>query len=190
MASMDGMGSKLRDQAAGIHHVCNHAIEGAPLFADPDDYLFRLGQLSEGVRDGDVACHAYCLIGTHEHLLLAFEDDTISRVMQRLNRNYAVFFNGRHGRKGHVFDARYFSKRMESDAHLLQTFRYIALNPERHGAARAETWSWASYPGLIGLRPQPAFVDSAPIIAALGPGRRAAGRIRDFVDDGRLLAVA
>jgi hypothetical protein len=183
---MVAMGNKLRDQAAGIHHVCNHAIEGAPLFADADDYLRRLGQLSEAVRDGDTVCHAYCLIGTHEHLLLGFEDNAIARVMQKLNRNYAVAFNGRHGRKGHTFDARYFNKRVESDAHLLQTFRYIALNPEHHGAGRAEIWPWSSYPSLIGLRPRLPFVDPWPIVAAFGPGVHPPGRIRDFVAAGRV----
>jgi hypothetical protein len=90
-----------------------------------------------------------------------------------------------------VFGGRYFSKRMESDAHLLQTFRYIALNPERHGAAaRAELWPWSSYPGVVGQQAQFPFVDSALILAALGPGRNAVQRIRAFVDDGRLLAAA
>lgn len=185
------MGHKHREQSAGTYHVSNHAIEGAPLFGNEGDYLYRLGQLGEAVKNGDAVCHAFCLIGTHEHLLLTFEDETIARVMQKLNRSYAVAFNGRHGRKGHVFGGRYFSKRMESDAHLLQTFRYIALNPERHGAvARAELWPWSSYPGVVGQQAQFLFVDSALILAALGAGRNAVQRIEAFVDDGRLLAAA
>jgi len=181
---------KLRDQAAGIHHVCNHAIAGAPLFGDADDYLFRLGQLSEIVRDGDASCLAFVLMGTHEHLLLRFEDGMISRVMQKLNRNYAVAFNRRYGRKGHVFDRRYFNKRQQSNEQLLQTFRYVALNPDRHGAARAEEWPWSSYPGLIGLKPRAPFVDAGAILEAFGPVQGTPGRIRDFVDDGRVLAAA
>jgi REP element-mobilizing transposase RayT len=188
---MAAMGQKRRDQAAGTYHVCNHAIAGAPLFADEGDRLFRLDQLSDAVQEGAVVCHAFCLLGTHEHLLLTFEDETIACALQKLNRNYAVAFNSRHGRAGHVFKGRYFGKRMESDAHLLQTFRYIALNPERHGAAgRAELWPWSSYPGLVGQQAQFPFVDSARIVAALGPGRAAVERIRAFVDDGRLLAAA
>jgi REP-associated tyrosine transposase len=187
---MAGMGQKHRLQAAGTYHVCNHAIAGAPLFADETDYLFRVGQLGEAVTRNEIACHAFCLIGTHEHWLLTFADETIGRAMQKLNRSYAVEFNARHGRKGHVYDAPYFSKLMESDAQFLQTFRYIALNPERHGIARAEDWPWASYPGLVGHRPQFRFVDSAPILAAMGPGPRALERIVAFVNDGRLLAAA
>jgi hypothetical protein len=76
------------------------------------------------------------------------------------------------------------------DAQFLQTFRYLALNPERHGAARAEDWPWSSYRGLVGHQAQFPFVDSAPILAALGPGPRALERILAFVDDGRLLAAA
>jgi hypothetical protein len=187
---MAGMGQRHRIQAAGAYHVCNHAIAGAPLFADEADYLFRTAQLGEAVKRNEAACHAFCLIGTHEHLLLTFADDAIGCAMQKLNRGYAVAFNGRHGRKGHVYDAPYFSKRMESDAQFLQTFRYLALNPERHGAARAEGWPWSSYPGLVGHQPQFPFVDSAPILAALGPGPRALERILAFVDDARLLAAA
>jgi hypothetical protein len=187
---MTDMGQRHRIQAAGTYHVCNHAIAGAPLFAGEADYLFRVTQLGEAVERNDLACHAFCLIGTHEHMLFSFDDDAISRVMQKLNRSYAVAFNRSHGRKGHVFDAPYFSKRIESDEQFLQTFRYIALNPERHGVARAEDWPWSSYPGLAGHRPQFPFVDSAPILAALGPGPRAQARIVAFVDDGRIAAAA
>ncbi len=183
---MDAVGQSIRIQVAGMYHVGAHAIAGAPLFADEADFLFRIAQVSESVKKGETRCHAFCLMGTHEHFLLSFEEDRIADVMQQLNRTYAAAFNKRHGRKGHVYDRRYFSSLIRSDAQLLENFRYIALNPEHHRVQRAEDWPWSSYPGLIGLRPQFSFVDSAPITAAFGTGERAAQRARAFVEDGSL----
>jgi len=51
--------------------------------------------------------------------------------MRRLMTGYAVTFNIRHRRAGHLFQNRYKSVVCEEDPYLLELIRYIHLNPLR-----------------------------------------------------------
>jgi putative transposase len=51
--------------------------------------------------------------------------------MRRLLTGYAVCFNLRHRRSGHLFQNRYKSTLCQEDAYLLELVRYIHLNPLR-----------------------------------------------------------
>ena len=56
--------------------------------------------------------------------------------MRRLLTGYAVVFNRRHHRSGHLFQSRYKSIVGEEDAYLLELVRYIHLNPLHNGAEK------------------------------------------------------
>ena len=53
----------------GLYHVTAQAICGAQLFVDDDDRRSFLWLLEFVVARFELACRAYCLMGTHEHLL-------------------------------------------------------------------------------------------------------------------------
>jgi len=53
--------------------------------------------------------------------------------MRRLLTGYAVVFNLRHSRSGHLFQNRYKSIVCEEDSYLFELVRYIHLNPVRAG---------------------------------------------------------
>ena len=53
--------------------------------------------------------------------------------MRRLLTGYAINFNHRHRRSGHLFQNRYKSILCEEDTYLLELVRYIHLNPLRAG---------------------------------------------------------
>ena len=56
-----------------------------------------------------------------------------------------------YGTHGHVFGARFASKPVMSDAHLIGVVSYIALNPVGAGLSkRPEDWKFSSYSALIG----------------------------------------
>ena len=108
-----------------------------------------------------VRCHAFCFMPTHYHLLCEFGD--VSRAIHRLNRRYAVAFNARHKRRGHVFDSPFARKPIESERQARNAFAYVALNPDD-----PESWPYSSYPGTVGLREPFSFVDSRPLVDAFG----------------------
>ncbi len=76
-------------------------------------------------------CDAGRVADGHFHLLLRTGPTPLSRVMRRLMTGYAVTFNGRHRRRGHLFQNRYKSVICEEDPYLLELIRYIHLNPLR-----------------------------------------------------------
>ncbi|MFO7686036.1 MAG: hypothetical protein R6V60_08075 [Desulfobacterales bacterium] len=65
--------------------------------------------------------------------------------MRRLLTGYAVNFNLRHRRSGHLFQNRYKSILCQEEAYLLELVRYIHLNPIRAGVV-ADMKSLDGYP--------------------------------------------
>jgi hypothetical protein len=79
---------------------------------------------------------------------------------------YARTTNTRYGGKGHVFGARYSSTLIETDAHLQDAIRYVALNPVRAGlCVFPEDWPWSSHAEALGLRPSQPFFDPYDVLA-------------------------
>jgi REP element-mobilizing transposase RayT len=119
------------DAADALHHVIVRGIENRAIFEDDydrNDFLERLGQI---VLQTHTRCFAWALMPDHFHLLLKTDGSSISTVMSRLLTGYAVRFNRRHKRNGHLFQNRYRSILCQADAYLLELVRYIHLNPIR-----------------------------------------------------------
>ena len=111
-------------------------------------------------------CVAFCFMTTHYHLLVDVPAETLQRGMLRLNGYYARAFNIRHDRNGHLFGERYHDVKVESDEHLLQLLRYLALNPVvAHLCDRPADWYWSSYRSCIGAADPLPFVDSSRLLA-------------------------
>ncbi|MFH2046500.1 MAG: transposase [Pseudomonadota bacterium] len=69
----------------------------------------------------------------HFHLLLRTGNVSISTTMRRLLTGYALWYNRRHRRSGHLFQNRYKSILCQEGSYLLELVRYIHLNPLRAG---------------------------------------------------------
>jgi putative transposase len=155
------------------------------IFRDDDDRASFLSLLETVVRRHDWSCLAFCLMTTHYHLVVRTPETNLAVGMQRLNSNFAQGFNRKHGETGHLFERRYHAVHIERDSHLLELYRYIALNPVRAGlCSRPEAWSWASYPALVGLAPLPTFIATDWVLVYFGSDpERARERLRAFVED-------
>ncbi|HZP72178.1 MAG TPA: hypothetical protein VFA97_02255 [Gaiellaceae bacterium] len=157
-----------------MHHATTRSIAEERIFKDAGDYATGITILAELVKAGLLACHAFCFMPTHYHVYGTLED--VSTAIHKLNRRYAVAFNHRYRRRGHVFDSPFSRTEVETERHYMELPRYVALNPPNH-----ETWPYSSYPGLIGTRPAFSFVDPTPILDAFG----SVATFRAFVDEGR-----
>jgi putative transposase len=156
-----------RRQAPGaVYHVTSRGVRRSDVFTDARD-RFRFLQLLQNVVELlEWRCHAYCLMTNHYHLLLETPHANISRGMQRLNSVYAQWFNWRHGFKGHVFESRFGGVLIEGQAHLLESTRYIVLNPVRAGlCGLPRQWRWSSYAETLGERDRPAFLTTAWLLS-------------------------
>ena len=126
------MPRQARLDAAGIlHHVIIRGIERRKIFwgkADFEDFIDRLSTI---LAETKMLCYGWALMSNHAHFLFRTGDVGLSTVMRRLLTGYAVAFNKRHNRHGHLFQNRYKSIICQEDAYLKELVRYIHLNPLR-----------------------------------------------------------
>ncbi len=114
-----------------LHHVIVRGIERSKIFRDDDDRDSFVERLHKLLLETNTECYAWALIPNHFHLLLRPRTIELSRFMRRLLTGYAVTFNRRHKRSGHLFQNRYKSIVCEEESYLLELIRYIHLNPLR-----------------------------------------------------------
>jgi putative transposase len=127
--------------------------------------------------------YSYCLLGNHYHLVIETPRPNLSLGMRQLNGLYARRFNRRHGRVGHVFQARFRSILVESESYLLAVCRYVVLNPVRAGLCDDPgDWAWSSYNATVGAAAAPVPVALDRLLGAFASTRRLARRrYRDYV---------
>ena len=126
------MPRKARIDAPGaLHHVIARGIARKRIFDDNADRDFFVDRLGLILSESKTQCFAWALIPNHFHLLLKTGATPISTVMKRLLTGYAMRYNRRHKRYGHLFQNRYKSILCQEDTYLLELVRYIHLNPLR-----------------------------------------------------------
>jgi REP element-mobilizing transposase RayT len=121
------------DTPGTLHHVILRGIERRQIVDDDldrENFVNRLGQLAD---DSRTAIYAWALLDNHAHLLMRSGPAGISAFMRRLLTGYAISYNRRYHRYGHLFQNRYKSIICEEDAYFTELVRYIHLNPLRAG---------------------------------------------------------
>lgn len=142
-----------------LQHVMARAIERRAIFKDDKDRKALLEPLANILEEPQTQCYAWALIPNHFHLLLRTGPTPLCNVMRRLMTGYAVTFNKRHKRSGHLFQNRYKSVVCEEDPYLLELIRYIHLNPLRSGLVRdlkeLDKYPWCGHSAILGRRKNP-----------------------------------
>lgn len=119
-----------------MNHIIIRGIDRRNIFEDDHDRDDLISRLSIILPETGTICYAWALMSNHVHLLLETGGETISTVMRRLLTGYAIRFNRRHKRSGHLFQNRYKSILCQKDTYLLELVRYIHLNPLRAGIVK------------------------------------------------------
>jgi putative transposase len=96
-----------------------------------------------------VLIHAYCLMGTHPHVVCTSTrgQPAFSAFWKVVNQCFARWTNKRRGARGQVVMQRMRSPQIHGDGrHLLTVMRYGDLNPVRAKLVRsAKDWRWSSH---------------------------------------------
>ena len=77
----------------------------------------------------DIRLHNYCLMSNHYHLLIEIRQENLSKFMRQLNMNYAIYFNKKYKRSGHLWQGRFKSWYVTDEAYLYTLMLYIEQNP-------------------------------------------------------------
>ncbi len=90
-----------------VSHITQRAAGKEPLFLEDGDYLTMLGLLKEIANKCILRIYAFCLMPNHIHLLLSPEEKNLYDAMRDLFSRYAMKFNRKYERKGHLFAGPY-----------------------------------------------------------------------------------
>ena len=136
----------LRVQYPGaIYHVLSRGVEKNNIFYDRQDYEIFIYGLEKFCAKFSTLIHSYCLMHNHFHLLLETKNANLSKFMQRILGDYAMYFNYKYSRVGHLFQGRYKSFLVNTELYLLTLSRYIHLNPCEAGIVnKPEQYEWSS----------------------------------------------
>ncbi len=171
-----------------LQHVIVRGIEKRDIFTNDHDRLDFVTRFSRLLKSTGTECLAWALMSNHFHLLVRTSDISLSKFMRRLLTGYAVTFNLRHGRSGHLFQNRYKSIVCEEEHYLLEFVRYIHLNPLRAGLVATlddlDSYLWCGHSVLMKKSELPGQA-MAEILARFGKTFAVASkRYRSFVNDG------
>jgi len=136
-----------RIQVAGVcYHVTHRGNNRERIFHCPMDYRLYLELLAKYKAKYKIKIFHYSLMPNHVHFCLQPTlDNTLSRFMHGVALTYTRKYNVTYDHVGHVWQGRFFSRTIESDAHLIQCGEYIEANPVRAKlAVNPADYPWSS----------------------------------------------
>lgn len=144
------------DAPGTLHHVIVRGIEKRRIVddrKDKEDFVKRMGEIA---LDSSTAIYAWALMINHAHILLRSGNKGLPGFMRRLLTGYAISYNIRHKRHGHLFENRYKSILCDEDAYFRELVRYIHLNPLRGGLVKSlrelDGYSWCGHSAIMGRK--------------------------------------
>lgn len=171
-----------------LQHVMVRGIEKRDIFIDDRDRFEFVDRFSRLLISTNTECLAWSLLSNHVHLLLRPMKGKLSDMMRRLLTGYAVFFNHRHHRCGHLFQNRYKSIICEEDSYLLELVRYIHLNPLRAGFVSSmrqlDSYRWSGHTAILGHTPIKGQETDNVLLMFDENRKRAREKYRNFVAEG------
>lgn len=130
---------------SGIYHIVVRGINKADVFIDDEDYL-KLLYIIKDLQDKEpVKIFAYCIMTNHVHMLIQREDN-LGELMKKILCRYVNWYNKKYDRTGHLFQNRFFSQPVETEAYFIAALQYIYNNPVAGGLAQQGLeYKWSNF---------------------------------------------
>ena len=134
------------------YHIIARGIRKEKIFLDDRDYERYLIILRKYKVNFGCHIYCYCLMPNHIHIVLESPKGlkAMSGFMHNLNQTYAMFYNYKYGKVGHLWQNRYKSCVVLKDKYLLNLTSYIEYNPVRAKIVdEPEKYKWSTYRARI-----------------------------------------
>ena len=176
------------DAPGVLHHVIGRGIEKRRIFLDDQDRLDFINRLEKLVKEDSMDIYAWAILPNHFHILCKTKKRLLSSSMRKLLTGYAVKFNRRHRRHGHLFQNRYKSIVCQEDVYLAELVRYIHLNLIRAGVVKnlreLNHSPWSGHSALMGNKDGGEWQNRGYVLSYFGGGRRGQRNYLKFVEEG------
>jgi REP element-mobilizing transposase RayT len=176
-----------RDAPGALHHVTLRGVGQCDIFVDDSDRHFLFDRTGIVAKEADASIFAFAFMPNHLHAIIKTGSTPLATLVQRIATGYALYFNRRHGRVGHLFQNRYHAKPIRDEGHLRNSIRYAHVNPLAAGLVpdlpALERYRWAGHGSLMGVL-GPGFLDvSAALSVFASQPDRAREALREFMAD-------
>ena len=131
-----------------VFHVYNRAVQSATLFQQPADYDLFLRVLRDALERVPVRLLAYVLMPTHWHLVLwPGRGHVLADLMKWATGTHVQWYRMTTGTRGRgaLYQGRYKSIPVDTDAYFYNLIRYVERNPLRKCLVKTvDGWRWSS----------------------------------------------
>ena len=127
------------------HHIVQRGNNQQDVFFVDSDREYYLDVLRKQSEKFGLAVEAYCLMTNHLHVVgTPSEADSLAKAIGRTNLYYTRYINRLHGRRGHLWQDRFFSSPLDED-YFWNAVIYVERNPVRAKRVRKPwRWPWSS----------------------------------------------
>lgn len=161
------------DVPGQYYHVISRGIERREIFSGEEDYADFLARTGVWLKKCESKCLAWCLMPNHFHFLVQRGVRPLSELMHHVMTGYAVNYNLRWQRCGHLFQNRYKAIICEVDSYFQELAPYIHLNPLRAKLVKdlddLQNYKWCGHRALISGAPD-GVVDAQALLAHYNSG--------------------
>ena len=132
--------------ASNIYHVMLRGINRQNIFEEDEDRFHFLNTVIRCKEVSGFRLHAFVLMSNHIHFLIEPEGEPLDVIFKRIGTRYAVWYNRKYQRAGHLFQDRFRSENVETDQYYMTVLRYILQNPVKAGMVSSPgDYRWSSY---------------------------------------------
>lgn len=134
-----------------LYYVTSKSGHATKLFDTHEDYREYISLIDKYKSQYGFKLFSFVLMPDHLHMLIELRNNiAISTIMHNINSLYTKLYNGRYGKKGHLFEARFKSVLAEKEIYLLQLTREIHLHPKiQNLVSDLKEYQYSSYPQYL-----------------------------------------
>ncbi len=114
------MARKPRLTIPGYYHIINRGVARKAILQNSRDKDKFLEIFCQCANEYGFVVHSYCLMDNHYHLLIETSRDNLSHALRYINSNYAVYYNKKYKREGHLWQGRFQSSYIASETYLFK----------------------------------------------------------------------
>jgi putative transposase len=153
----------------GTFHIALRGNNKKKLFYRDCEFRRFKSTLARYIPRQNISLYHYCLMKNHVHLAVKTSESTdLSRFMQSVELSYYHYHHRIRRYVGHLWQGRFISRVVDSDAYLLTSALYIERNPVDAGVVKSpENYPWSSY-NHYAFGEKDALINSDPLYLHLG----------------------
>lgn len=117
------------------------------IFQSDEDMIRIKEDIQYALKKSGCALHAYVVMSNHLHLLITPDSKAhLATFMKVMAAKYVRYFNAKYKRTGTMWEGRFKSCLVDSEAYLFTLYKYIEMNPiKANMVASLNDYQWSSY---------------------------------------------